>query len=175
MSDSCGARRSRGIRSTLDTVHGRTRRRPQVVLRGVSTTTSPIPASRLESRLGQVAFRTELQNGDGIGSGGRANLRVARPAVRDVAGRRHPGRRLRLQTTAPSVQLRAAAAGFGERRRSNTAQFYDGTRTSISTSRGRVQITPQFTLEPGLTLNWVEHAGGRLQRRRSSPREPPTR
>jgi len=34
-------------------------------------------------------------------------------------------------------------------------QFYDGTRTSISTSRGRLQVNPQLTLEPGLTLNIV--------------------
>jgi hypothetical protein len=34
-------------------------------------------------------------------------------------------------------------------------QFYHGTRTGISTSRGRLQINPQVTLEPGLTLNIV--------------------
>jgi hypothetical protein len=34
--------------------------------------------------------------------------------------------------------------------------FYNGTRTSLSTSRGRVQITPQIIVEPGLTIDWVE-------------------
>ena len=33
--------------------------------------------------------------------------------------------------------------------------FYNGTRTGISTNRGRVEITPQLSIEPGVTLNWV--------------------
>ena len=35
-------------------------------------------------------------------------------------------------------------------------EFYNGSRTGISTSRGRVQVGPQLTLEPGLTLNIVK-------------------
>jgi hypothetical protein len=38
--------------------------------------------------------------------------------------------------------------------------FYNGTRTSITTSRARVQINPQLTLEPGLTLNIVKMPEG---------------
>jgi hypothetical protein len=33
--------------------------------------------------------------------------------------------------------------------------LYDGTRTEASYS-GRVAIVPQFALEPGITLNWVD-------------------
>ena len=39
-------------------------------------------------------------------------------------------------------------------------QFYNGTRTGLSASRGRVQITPQLLLEPGLTLNLVKMPEG---------------
>ena len=38
----------------------------------------------------------------------------------------------------------------------DTGQFYDGTRTGISTSRGRVQVGPQLTIEPGATVNFVK-------------------
>ena len=39
-------------------------------------------------------------------------------------------------------------------------QFYNGTRTSVSTSRGRLQLNPQLTLEPGITLNVVKMPEG---------------
>jgi hypothetical protein len=35
-------------------------------------------------------------------------------------------------------------------------QFYDGSRLSVSTGRGRVQLNPQLTLEPNLTVNSVK-------------------
>jgi hypothetical protein len=33
--------------------------------------------------------------------------------------------------------------------------FYDGTRTDLS-YRGRVELLPQLSLEPGITLNWID-------------------
>ena len=35
-----------------------------------------------------------------------------------------------------------------------TGTFYDGRQTTLSVSGGRVQLTPQFSLEPSLALNW---------------------
>jgi hypothetical protein len=38
--------------------------------------------------------------------------------------------------------------------------FFGGDRTSIGFSRARVQILPQFSLEPSLSFNWVDLPGG---------------
>jgi hypothetical protein len=34
--------------------------------------------------------------------------------------------------------------------------FYDGTRTTVGFQRGRIELTPQLSLEPSLSFNWVE-------------------
>jgi hypothetical protein len=37
-----------------------------------------------------------------------------------------------------------------------TGAFYDGDRTSIAVNSGRMQITPQVSLEPSLSINWID-------------------
>ncbi len=39
-------------------------------------------------------------------------------------------------------------------------EFYDGERTSISVSRGRINVTPRLSVEPGVSLNWVQLPAG---------------
>jgi hypothetical protein len=34
--------------------------------------------------------------------------------------------------------------------------FYDGRRTAIGVSRGRLNVTPQFSVEPSYSVNWVD-------------------
>jgi len=38
--------------------------------------------------------------------------------------------------------------------------FYDGTRTSVGFQRGRIEVTPQLSLEPSLSFNWVDLPDG---------------
>ena len=38
--------------------------------------------------------------------------------------------------------------------------FYDGDRRTLSVNNGRVQVTPQVSLEPSLSINWVELVQG---------------
>ncbi len=38
--------------------------------------------------------------------------------------------------------------------------FYDGDRTTLSVSRGRVNVTTRLSAEPSLSLNWVDLAVG---------------
>jgi len=50
--------------------------------------------------------------------------------------------------------------GFGSQRKVSgtvsvgTGRYYDGDQSTLSVSGGRVQLTPQFSLEPSLALNW---------------------
>ncbi len=34
--------------------------------------------------------------------------------------------------------------------------FFSGTRTSVGFSRGRLEVTPQLSIEPSLSINWVD-------------------
>ncbi|MSR22725.1 MAG: hypothetical protein EXR92_04150 [Gemmatimonadetes bacterium] len=50
---------------------------------------------------------------------------------------------------------------FGSQRRFSgslsyqRADYYAGDRTSVAFSQGRIEVTPQFSIEPSLTFNWV--------------------
>jgi hypothetical protein len=117
------------------------------------------PANRLESRLGQGSVRSELQNGDGLGVEFAQNyefldrpFEVSPGVVIPVGGYDFSEVHL-LYNFGPQRPVSANVTfEYG--------QFYDGHRTSISTSRGRLQINPQVTLEPGLTLNIVRMPQG---------------
>jgi hypothetical protein len=112
------------------------------------------PRNQLESRQALLAAKSELQNVDSLG------VELARNYESLVSP----------FEVSPGVVIPAGGYGFSEvhllynfgPQRPLSAnvtfefgQFYGGTRTSISTSRGRVQITPQLMLEPGLTINAV--------------------
>jgi hypothetical protein len=38
--------------------------------------------------------------------------------------------------------------------------FFEGTRTSVGFQQGRIEVTPQLSLEPSLAFNWVDLPGG---------------
>jgi hypothetical protein len=38
--------------------------------------------------------------------------------------------------------------------------FYDGTLRSIEINQGRVELSPRFSVEPSVTVNWVDLAEG---------------
>lgn len=113
------------------------------------------PGGRLQSRQAQGSFRTEFQSGDNAFVEVTSNyerlsqpFQVATGVVIPVGAYAFPEARL--------------GYGFGPQRGiSGTIQlergaFYDGTRTGISTGRARVQIVPQLSFEPGVTLNFVK-------------------
>lgn len=117
------------------------------------------PGNRLESRLAQAAVRAELQNGDGMAVEVAQNyeslvvpFEVSPGVIIPVGGYNFNEAHL-IYNFGPQRPVSANVTfEFG--------QFYDGTRTGISTSRGRLQINPQVTLEPGLTLNIVKMPQG---------------
>ena len=117
------------------------------------------PENRLESRLAQVAVRSELQSGDAM----------AVELAQNYESLDEPFE------VSPGVEIPVGGYGFNELhllynfgpQRPLSAnvtyeygQFYNGTRQSIAVSRGRVQINPQLSLEPGLTLNVVKMPEG---------------
>jgi hypothetical protein len=54
-----------------------------------------------------------------------------------------------------------ASYRFGEQRRANATlalrvgEFWSGTNTSLGITQGRIEVTPQVSLEPSYSINWV--------------------
>jgi hypothetical protein len=117
------------------------------------------PDNRLESRQAQAGVKSELQNGDSLGVEMAKNyeslvapFEVSPGVVIPVGGYGFNELHL-LYNFGPQRAVSAnVTVEYGE--------FYNGTKTGISTSRGRVQLSPQLTLEPGLTLNIVRMPEG---------------
>ena len=116
-------------------------------------------AGRVDTREADGSFITEFQSSD--------RLRLAYHTTYEFLPRPF--------TIAPGIAVpgggyqydRATAAmTFGQHRRINgtvsaeTGTFYDGTRTSLGVSGGRVELTPRFSLQPTLSINWVDLSAG---------------
>jgi hypothetical protein len=112
------------------------------------------PSNRLQSRLAQLAARAELQNGDSLALEVADNFEQL-----DKPFEVSPG--VKLPVGGYGFREAHLLYNFGPQRPVSAnvtlerGRFYDGTRTAISTGRGRLQISPQLTIEPGLTLNIV--------------------
>jgi hypothetical protein len=64
-----------------------------------------------------------------------------------------------------------ASLKFGQQRRVSgtlSAQhggFLSGDRTSVGFTGGRVEVTPQLSMEPGVSVNWIDLPEGRFSTR----------
>ena len=112
-------------------------------------------AGRLESRDVDGEFAIEFQNSDRFSVGVTDNYeRLIAPFT--IA----PGVRIPIGEY-DFVSGRAAFA-FGQQRPLSgtlsleTGSFYDGELTAVGFSRGRINVTPRFSLEPNISINWVD-------------------
>jgi hypothetical protein len=114
-------------------------------------------AGRVESRIGQVRFETEFENSD-----------------RFVADVQQSHEYLRQPfVLAPDVTIPVAGAGYdfndffvgysmGEQRPvSGTlslqrGEFFDGHITAVTYQRARIELTPQLSIQPGVSINRIE-------------------
>ena len=113
----------------------------------------------VETRQTQVAFLTEFENSDRLGvsaadnyellvepfeAGGDVTLPVGGYGFRDVELLYAPGAQRRL-----SGELRVL---IGE--------YFNGSIRSLSFSRGRLELTPQLSVEPTISVNWIDTPHG---------------
>jgi hypothetical protein len=112
-------------------------------------------AGRLESRDVDGEFAIELQNSDRFSVGVTDNYeRLVAPFT--IA----PG--VRIPIGEYDFVSGRAAFTFGQQRPLSgnlsfeTGTFYDGELTAVGFSRGRINVTPRFSLEPNISINWVD-------------------
>jgi hypothetical protein len=108
---------------------------------------------RLENRQARVGVRTEMQSGDAWGVGYNRDFEFV-PFRFEIAGTPIPAGAYHTST------LRANYTIGTQRRISGDVSvargsFYGGDRTDLA-YRGRAELTPQLSIEPGLSFNWVD-------------------
>ena len=111
-------------------------------------------AGAVETRIAQARFRTEFENSDRISFDVQDNYELLRwPFTLAPGAGIEPG--------AYAFQDFYASYSMGPQRRvSGTLTFqqggfYDGNITAVGYRRPRVELTPQFSLEPGLSINRI--------------------
>jgi len=109
----------------------------------------------LETRTQDVAFEIQLENSDRLTVSAEDRYELLTT----------------LFTIAPGVTLPVGGYGFrdagasyafGQQRPVSgsvsvrTGSFWSGDSTSVGFSRGRIEVTPQLSVEPSVSFNWVE-------------------
>jgi hypothetical protein len=112
---------------------------------------------RLENRQARVGVRTEMQSGDSWGVGYNRDFEFV-PFRFEIAGTPVPSGAYHTST------LRANYTIGTQRRISGDVSvargsFYGGDRTDLA-YRGRAELTPQLSIEPGVSFNWVDLPAG---------------
>jgi hypothetical protein len=112
-------------------------------------------AGTVETRIAQLRFQTEFENSDRFGFDVQSNYELI-PYAFPLGGE------VSISPGHYDFQDYFVSYSMGAQRRvSGTLTFqrggfYDGTITAIGYRRGRVELTPQFSLEPSISINRVE-------------------
>ncbi|MBK5299471.1 MAG: carbohydrate binding family 9 domain-containing protein, partial [Vicinamibacteria bacterium] len=123
---------------------------------------------RLENRLFQTALRTEMQSGDSW------SVRYEQTYEFVPAPFTLPGGIL-VPVGAYINPFGVAIYTLGSQRKisgeisTGHGGFYDGTRTDLS-YRGRIELMPQLSLEPGIGVNWIDLPQGETTAKLASVR-----
>ena len=112
-------------------------------------------AGAVETRIAQARFQTEFESSDTVGFDVQNNYEmIVRPFFLAPEVAIDPGH-YEFNDFYASYSMGA------QRRVSGTLTFqrggfYDGTITAVGFQRGRVELTPQFSFEPGISVNRIE-------------------
>jgi len=112
-------------------------------------------SGQLETRTQSASFDTEFQSSDRLSiDAGRSYELLVQPFRVD--------RRATVPAGDYSFDRISASYLFGQQRRLSGSVavsfggFYDGEQTSVAFNQGRLEITPQLSLEPSISVNRVE-------------------
>jgi hypothetical protein len=160
--------RRRGIRRSIGQARFSPRPRAMKYVRKFSWTGSATyiesTAGRVESRSVNGEFGIELHSSDRFAVSA-ANVYEFLPQPFRIA------RNVTLPVGGYEFANMAGTYTFGTQRRASGAltidrgTFYNGTKTTLSLSRGRMMATSRLSFEPTLSLNWVDLEQGEFQNR----------
>ena len=114
---------------------------------------------RVETRQSQLAFSTELENSDRLGVSVTDNYEFLVEPF-------EPGPGVTLPVGGYGFRdVEATYTGGAQRRLSGTVtvrlgQYFSGDIRTVGFSRGRVELTPQLSIEPTVSINWVDTPQG---------------
>ena len=121
-------------------------------------------AGVLETREAQGRFGIEFENSDTFDITYARSYEFLKEPFRIAPGVTIPIGGYTFQDVRSSFSL-------GQQRRLSgtlSAQhggFFSGDLTSLGFTGGRLEVTPQFSVEPGVSLNWIRPTGGKLHHR----------
>jgi hypothetical protein len=118
-------------------------------------------SGRLESREAIGAFRAELQNSDSMAvEYARTFEYLASPfAIAEAVTIPVGGYAFQDVRLAYYFGTQRPVAGIVKFER---GRFYRGERTAVGLSRSRVEVTPQVSIEPNISIDWVDLPEGRF-------------
>ena len=118
-------------------------------------------AGRLETRdCGRASSPSSSRTAIGSTSATRGIYEFLPEPFRHRAGRHPAGRGLRLRQRDGRVQLRPAAERVRRMFRASTARSTTATRRRSASARAGVNLTPQLSVEPTVSVNWVDLVEG---------------
>jgi hypothetical protein len=119
-------------------------------------------AGRVDTREADGSFTVEFQSSD--------RLRAAYHTTYEFLPRPFtiaPG--VTVSSGGYGYERATAAMTFGGQRRiagtvsAETGTFYDGRRTTFGVSGGRAELTARFSMQPTMSINWVDLSAGRFR------------
>jgi hypothetical protein len=112
-------------------------------------------AGRLETRKYEGEFKIEFQTGDGFEIKHEREYEYLKNPFPIATGVTIPAGAYRFHNTRLAVNV-AQQRKLSAQIRVDAGTFYSGTRTAIEVSRGRMNLTSRFSLEPTYSINRVE-------------------
>ena len=114
---------------------------------------------QVETRQTQLGFSTEFENSDRVGVSVADNYEfLVQPFT--------PGRGVALPVGGYSFRDVETTYALGAQHRVNgtvtvrVGEYFSGDIRSVGFSRGRVELTPQFSVEPSVSFNWIDTPQG---------------
>ena len=112
-------------------------------------------AGVLETRTGQASFGTEFENSDRFSADVQSNYELLKQPFEIAPGVTIPVGGYNFQDYFISYSMgaqRRVSGNFSVQ----VGEFFSGDITAVGYTRSRVEITPQFSIEPGISVNRID-------------------
>jgi hypothetical protein len=112
-------------------------------------------AGRLSTRISDGEFAIEFQNSDRLSTGINQDYELLLRPFTIVPGARVPAGGYEFTTgrLAYTMGQQRPLSGSVLLERGS---FYNGNRTAVTFNRSRINVSPQLSLEPSISLNWID-------------------